>query len=171
MKSSINHLMEASLPILITYIHPDDIKEVARIHAQQFPRQNDSITWIKCNFSAFPRIMIFVARDEKDKVVGYIQWVQKSGFRKEVVLELEQIAVLQDRQNQGIGTTLIKNSLQSLKTYFDDNGSIIKTIIVSTRSDNKAQSLYKNVLKASPIAMIPALYSHDEVIMIAKDFF
>ncbi|MCH9716634.1 MAG: GNAT family N-acetyltransferase [Gammaproteobacteria bacterium] len=57
--------------------------------------------------------MIFVARDEKDQVIGYVQWIYKSGFRKEAVIELEQIAVVQDKQGQGVASKLIKESLTS----------------------------------------------------------
>lgn len=75
-----NDLPEENLPVIILPIHEDDIDAVAKIHAQQFSRQKDSIRWIGCNFAAFPRIMMFVARDEKDKVIGYIF----NGFKKAV---------------------------------------------------------------------------------------
>lgn len=150
-------------------MHEDDIKAVSKIHAQQFPRQKDSVRWISCNFAAFPRILMFVARDEKDKVVGYIQWIQKSGFRQQSVFELEQIAVLKNYQHKGIGTLLIEKSLEYIKEYLADTNSNLKAILVSTRTDNLAKSLYEKVLKAKEIAVIKDLYSHDEVIMLAKD--
>lgn len=150
-------------------MHHEDIDAVAKIHAQQFPTQHSSLKWIGCNFVAFPRIMMFVARDEKDKVIGYIQWIQKSGFRKQAVFELEQIAVMKNYQGKGIGTKLIKESLSHIKTYLSDSNSNLKAILVSTRTDNPAQALYKNVLQAEEIAVIPDLYSHDEVIMLAKN--
>lgn len=62
--------------------------------------------------------MLFVARDEKDQIVGYIQWIQKSGFRNESVIELEQIAVLQNKRGKGIGALLIRESLNSKKKIF-----------------------------------------------------
>lgn len=149
-------------------MHQDDIHSVAAVHAEQFPRQRDSVQWISCNFAAFPRIMIFVARDEGDNVIGYIQWLQRSGFRKEAVIELEQIAVLSAHQGIGIGTKLIKNSLDSIKGFLKDNKATLKAILVSTRAGNAAQELYNKVLGAMPITTIPDLYSHDEVIMIAR---
>jgi hypothetical protein len=54
-------------------MHQEDVDAVAKIHAQQFPKQKDSKKWISCNFAAFPRIMIYVARDELDQVIGYVQ--------------------------------------------------------------------------------------------------
>lgn len=150
-------------------MHQDDIKAVAKVHAEQFSRQKDSVKWISCNFAAYPRIMMFVARDEKDKIIGYIQWIQKSGFRQESVIELEQIAVAKSHQHKGIGTLLIEKSLQYVKGYLSDTNSNLKAILVSTRTDNLAKSLYEKVLKAKEIAVIKDLYSYDEVIMLANN--
>ena len=80
-------------------MHAEDTGVVAEIHAQAFSRQHSSEKWIASNFAAFPRIMIFVARDEQDNVIGYIQWIHKSGFRQEAVIELEQIAILKTKQH------------------------------------------------------------------------
>jgi ribosomal protein S18 acetylase RimI-like enzyme len=157
------------LPVIILPMHEDDIDAVAKIHSQQFPRQKDSARWISCNFTAFPRIMMFVARDEKDKVIGYIQWIQKSGFRKEAVFELEQIAVLKNEQCKGNGTLLIEKSLKYLKDYLADANSNLKAILISTRTDNLARSIYEKVLKAKEIAVIKDLYSQDEVIMMTRE--
>lgn len=162
--------MEASLPVIILPMHSEDIEAVSRVHAEQFERQKNSQQWINCNFSAYPRIMLFVARDEKDKVIGYIQWIQKSGFRKEAVFELEQIAVLRKNQNSGVGTLLIKQSLEHIKNYLADSHSTLKSVLVSTRTDNAAAKLYETVLGAKKVAEIKALYSHDEVIMLADSF-
>ncbi|WP_287008170.1 GNAT family N-acetyltransferase [Legionella sp.] len=156
------------MPIIILPMHHEDIKEVAKLHSQAFLRQKNSIDWVRCNFAAFPRIMLFVARDEKDQIVGYIQWIQKSGFRNESVIELEQIAVLQNKRGKGIGALLIRESVNAIKNYLNDSSSKLKAILVSTRTDNSAQALYKKVLGAEQVAVIKDLYSHDEVIMIAN---
>src|SRR3990167_10591525 len=117
---------EENLPVIILPIHEEDIDAVAKVHSEQFPRQNDSVKWITCNFAAFPRILIFVARNERDKVIGYIQWIQKSGFRQQSVIELEQIAVLKSQQSKGIGSLLIEQSLKHIKDYLADTNSTLK---------------------------------------------
>lgn len=152
-------------------MHEEDINSVAKVHSEQFQRQKESVKWISCNFAAFPRIQMFVARDEKDKVIGYIQWIQKSGFRQQAIIELEQIAVLKNMQKKGIGTLLINKSLQHIKGYLDDKNSNLKAILISTRTGNLAKSLYEKVLQAKEVAIIKNLYSHDEVIMLATDFY
>lgn len=44
----------------------------------------------------------------------------------------------------------------------------MKCILVSTRTDNAAQKLYKKALGAEEAVVIKDLYSHDEVIMISR---
>ena len=157
--------MRCGLPIIILPMHQEDILEVSAIHSEQFLRQTNSRIWVQSNFAAYPRIMIFVARNEQDKVVGFIQWIHKSGFRKEAVMELEQIAVLNKHQSQGIAKQLIHESLQSIKDALKDSGCQLKTIIVSTRADNHALNLYKKTLGVDAVCLIKDLYSADEVLM------
>ena len=95
----------------------EDVSKVARVHEEVFVRQTLSRQWISCNFQAFPRIRYFVAEVDQD-LVGYIQWTEKSGFRADVVLELEQIAVMPSMQNKKIGTALILHSLPRLCNFF-----------------------------------------------------
>ncbi|MCW5588369.1 MAG: GNAT family N-acetyltransferase [Legionellales bacterium] len=155
------------MTIIILPMQQEDIEAVAQIHAQKFSRQMNSLQWVSCNFAAFPRIMLFVARDEANQIVGYIQWMQKSGFRQEVVIELEQIAVLSSYQGIGIGTQLIKESLQQIEKYLAQDNSQLKAILISTRHDNPAKTLYENILAAKKIAVIKDLYSSDEVLLLA----
>lgn len=145
-----------------------DLRAVAAVHAAAFPRQLDSLAWIECNFKAYPRTAYFVA--EKDgELIGFIEWIQKSGFRKEAVLELEQLAVQPRFQGQGIGTALIKDSLAQMDRLLKKRNARLKSIMVTTRTDNQAQELYRKVLRAEPQAVIKDLYSADEVILLARD--
>ena len=146
----------------------DDISSVAEIHRQAFSRQRDSDKWITCNFRAAPRMQYFVAVHDY-RIVGYIHWTQKSGFRPEVVLELEQIAVLPEVQGRGIGRILIVESLPLVKDQLNICNATLKHIIVTTRADNYAQRLYRQTIGAEVECTIKGLYSADEVIMIARD--
>lgn len=146
----------------------DDIKSVADIHRQCFVRQIDSEAWVSCNFKAYPRIMMFIAVDDNNSIVGYSQWLQKSGFRKEVVLELEQIAVLPRFQHQGIGEKLILEPLDMMRKRFLETSRHLKSVMVSTRIDNPAKNIYQSVLGAEIVCSIKELYSNDEVILMTR---
>ncbi len=151
----------------VRLIDKEDLTKASMIHKEAFPRQNLSEKWLECNFNAFPRFLMFVA-ETRESIVGYIIWNQKSGFRPEVVLELEQIAVFSDHRGQGVGRLLIEGSLPMVKTQLSKNRSTLKHVVVTTRADNYAQSLYEDVLGAKVEATIENLYSSDEVFMVAR---
>ena len=143
-----------------------DLASIAGIHAAVFTRQQHSDEWIKCNFNAYPLNRLFVV-EIATKIVGYALWGEKSGFRQEPVIELEQIAVSQAYQSKGIGYELLVTSLESVKHAIAERGATIKSVLISTRADNAAQRLYRKAIGAEVIATIPALCSADEVIMLA----
>ncbi|MEO0869912.1 MAG: GNAT family N-acetyltransferase [Cyanobacteria bacterium J06642_11] len=147
---------------------PGDIDTVAHIHRAAFVRQQLSREWIETNFRAFPRMQYFVA-EEEETLCGFIHWTQKSGFRPEVVLELEQIAVHPDFQRQGIGQRLIEGSLPLVRRQLSERGARLKHVIVTTRADNHAQKLYRKTLGVETETTITNLYSADEVVMIRRN--
>ncbi len=155
-------------PWIVREMTEADIAAVAAIHKTVFKRQLDSVAWVTCNFRAYPRILYFVA-ELNGAVVGFVEWIQKSGFRKEVVLEIEQLGTSPDCQGQGVGAALIKKSLEQVARTLKRRGACIKNIVVTTRTDNHAQRLYRKVLGAEPQAVIKDLYSADEVIMVARN--
>jgi ribosomal protein S18 acetylase RimI-like enzyme len=146
----------------------EDLLKASLVHKEAFIRQKLSFEWLECNLNAFPRFLNFVAELE-GSLVGYIIWSQKSGFRPEVVLELEQVAVLPKHHGQGVGRELIEESLPFVRDHLAKQGSTLKHIIVTTRADNHAQKLYRSTLGAEVEATIVNLYSADEVFMVARD--
>ena len=144
-----------------------DLSAVTSVHSASFPRQLLSTDWISCNAAAYPRARYFVAEVEGE-VIGYILWLEKSGFRKDVVLELEQIAVVQPHRRQGVAETLIRESLPTVAHSLEERGATISSILVTTRADNDAVRLYERVLGARVTATIPGLFSADEVVMVAN---
>ena len=150
--------------ILATKSHADAI---AAIHKEAFPRQQNSEVWVSATLRAYPRIFAFVLLKEKD-VVGYAFWAQKSGFRINAVVELEQVAICKTMQHKGLGSFLIKESFEQFKHLLIENGQTVKSILVSTRSDNAAQRIYSRVLGVKVAVTINDLYSADEVLMIAR---
>ncbi|WKD29922.1 GNAT family N-acetyltransferase [Halomonas sp. KG2] len=154
--------------MVIRLMMKEDLPSTALVHKLAFVRQNYSNEWLECNLNAFSRCLIYVAEIEKE-IVGYIIWVQKSGFRPEAVLELEQLAVMPSYQGKGIGRKLIIKSLPKVKSQLALKHSFLKHILVTTRADNYAQELYKSTLGAEVETTISNLYSADEVLMIARN--
>lgn len=145
-----------------------DLEAAAAVHRIAFSRQRHSFAWLESNLKANPKSFCYVAYTQAS-CIGYIIWSQKAGFRPNAVIELEQIAVSQSYQGNGVGKKLIIETLPDVACRLKEQGSVLKHILVTTRADNHAQRLYKNVLGANVEATIPALYSADEVIMVARD--
>lgn len=147
-----------------------DIIKIAAIASENFSGLKDlkaAEKWVNCNFLAFPRIQYFVA-ENSGKIAGYIEWIEKGGFRRDSVWELEQIAVSKDFQGQRIGTQLIEKSFLEIKKYLKKRGAKLKAVEVTTGTDNKAQNLYKKTLGAKPECVVKDFFRGDEVIMIAR---
>lgn len=157
------------MPITIRRMTEDDVDAAGDVQQRAFPRQRECRAYVACNFRAYPRMQYFVAETD-DRVVGYILWTHKSGFRPEVVLELEQMAVDIDCQGQGIGRRLILETLPQVIEQIHGSGARLKHILVNTRADNYAQRLYQSTLGAEVAATVANLFSHDEVYMVARDF-
>jgi len=122
--------------------------------------------WLTCNFSAFPRAQYFAAK-EKDKIIGYILWLEKGGFRKEAVWELEQIAVSQDCQGRGVGAKLVLDSLVIIKKNLKKRGSNLKLVEITTGL-HQAPYLYQKTLGAKKEAILKDFFRGDEMILIAR---
>lgn len=147
-----------------------DIAKIAVIASQCFSGVKDlkqAKQWTLCNFLAFPRMQYFLAQ-EKGEVLGYILWVEKGGFRKEAVFELEQIAVAQMARGRGVATFLIEKSLAEIIKYLKKRGARLKLVEVTTGVENQAQRLYQKTLDATPAAVIKNFFRGDELIMIAR---
>ncbi len=148
-----------------------DINRVADVYLKCFrgmTKSADAKKWIKARHNSYPAAQFFVGAFGS-KIVGYILWIELGGFRKEAVIELDQIAVSPDYQGKGFGKTIIKESLKSVSSYIKKRGSTLKLVKVTTGTTNEAQKLYKDTLHAEPVAIIPDFFRSDEVIMIARN--
>lgn len=158
------------MSIKIQSMKKQEIKEVARIANQCFRGYGSfqgAKKWISCNFWAFPRTRYFVA-EEKDEVIGYVLWLEKGGFRKEAVFELEQIAVDPAFRGREVGTKLIAASLAEIKNSLKKRGSFLKLVEVTTGVENQAQRLYQKTLNAKPETVLKDFFRGDELIMLAR---
>lgn len=160
--------MQTERDVSVREMQQQDLKAAAEVHRLAFTRQQHSLEWLESNLKAAPKIFCYVAYT-KECCVGYIIWSQKAGFRPSAVIELEQVAVSPSMHGRGIGRKLITCTLTDVASKLRRQGSVLKHILVTTRADNLAQRLYKDVLGAKVEATLANLYSEDEVIMIARD--
>ena len=154
----------------ISKLTKKDIKGVISVASESFSGLKEKARakkWIEGNFKCYPRMQYFTAK-ENGKVLGYILWLEKGGFRREAVWELEQIALTDKMRGRGIGTELILKTLPEIKKYLKKRGSVLKAIEVTTGTENKAQKLYNKTLKAEVECVVHDLFRGDEVIMIAR---
>lgn len=148
----------------------NDLLAIAKINLICFHGSKDlkeSKKWVWCNFSAFPRFQYFVIK-EKNKILGYILWYFKGGWRQQSVLELEQIAIHPAYQSKGAGSQLVKESLEKIKKHLEKDSRKLKAIIITTSTGQKARKIYEKVLQAKKGATIKKLFSGDEIILIKR---
>ncbi len=159
----------------ISKLTKKDINGVALIASRSFSglkEKNKARKWIECNFKAYPRMQYFIAclpagRQNK-KIVGYVLWLEKGGFRKKSVWEMEQIAVDKNYRGRGIGSVLIDKSFEAIKKYLKKQNRSLKLVEITTGTNNKAQNLYKKTLGAKPECAVKDFFRGDEVIMLAR---
>ena len=123
--------------------------------------------WVEACWRAAPRMRYWVAV-RSGTVEGYILWMEKGGFRRDAVLELEQVAVRAALRGQGIGEALIRTSLDALRESLRARGSRLKLIEVTTGSEQGAIGFYARVLGTEVAAKISDFFRGDEYILIAR---
>ena len=157
--------------ILIRQMLFSDIDAVAHIHIDAFPNDVEKYTqsqrWIHSKFLGWPVNRYFVAVN-KERIIGYILWVEMGGFRKNCVLELEQLAIAIDCRGQSVGTHLLDESLMLMTQILAKEKRYIKLVEITTGKTNEAQRLYIKTLSASVKCKKKDFFEEDEVIMIAR---
>lgn len=146
----------------------EDLAAIAAIHAACFSRQCRSEEWISCHMAAAPLKRVFTAHTN-GHIIGYAIWGEKSGFRSQAVIELEQIAVLPAYQGRGVASDLIGQSRDAVLRAIAERGASVRAVVVTTRADNNAQRLYRRTLGAEIVATIPRLFGEaDEIVMLKE---
>lgn len=152
---------------LVRRANESDIAAIAGVHGDAFPRQLDSKEWVRATLAAYPRMLAYVLIHDA-QLAGFVFWAQVSGFRRNAIVELDQLAVLSKLRGQGFGERLIEESLALVKSQLDANQQTVKALLAKTASDNKAQQLYGRVLGVKPVAEIDGLFAKPEIVMVAQ---
>ena len=148
-----------------------DLDGIASVGSEAFSGLRplaDGRRWVDACWRAAPRMKYWVA-ELRGEIVGYILWIEKGGFRRDAVLELEQVAVRASVRGRGIGEALIRASLGALRGELAARGSHLKLVEVTTGSEQGAIGFYARVLGTEIAARIPDFFRGDEYILIARD--
>jgi ribosomal protein S18 acetylase RimI-like enzyme len=149
----------------------EDLEAIAAIGSEAFSGLRpiaEGRRWVEASWRASPRMQYWVAVSS-GSVVAYILWLEKGGFRKDAVLELEQVAVRSSVRGQGVGEALIRGSLEGLRRDLQARGARLKLVEVTTGSEQGALGFYERVLGTKVAAQIPDFFRGDEFILIARE--
>ena len=156
----------------IRHAQQPDVAAVAELHGLCFPRQHDSLSFVRCLYSAYPLYRIFVADDGKQTLYAFAIWTEKSGFRKNAILELSLLGVHPELRGQGVGGALVTQSFDLTVTAVLDRGDKVGGVFVTTSAENHAQQLYRRTLGVEKVATIPGLYGADRnEVILHRSFF
>lgn len=103
-----------------------------------------------------------VTAKDKDKVIGILQWHVKENPQAGVV-EFEEVHVLDSYRGKGIGSSIVKFAIQSVKDYFKNININARKIFLFVSKNNKiARALYeKHGFKL--ISQTGNLFSNNEI--------
>lgn len=158
------------MKILVRRMREAETGRVARIYLKCFRGMKEYKTakkWITLRHRSHPVSQYFVAV-MNGKVVGYMEWIEHGGFRKNSVIELEQIAIDPKYQGMKIGEALVKESLAQVVAGIRKRGSGLKLVMVKTSARHGAGKFYGKVLRAKQVAVIPDFFRSDEAVLIAR---
>jgi len=83
-----------------------------------------------------------IAKD-KEKIVGILQWSVKENPNAGVV-EFEEVVILENYRGKGIGSLIVKQAIQSVKSYFAKIDIKPRRIFLFVDKENKAaRGLYE----------------------------
>ena len=149
----------------------EDLASIASIASEAFSGLRptaEGLRWVEACWRAAPRMQYWVAT-ASGAVVAYILWLEKGGFRREAVLELEQVAVRSELRGQGVGEALIRASLEGCRDALRQRGARLKLVEVTTGSEQGAVGFYERVLGTEVVARIPDLFRGEEYVLIARE--
>ena len=97
--------------------------------------QNRADCYLSHNFTVIVK--------DKEKIVGTLQWYVKEDPNAGVV-EFEEVHVLENYRGKGIGSSMVKQAIQSVKSYFAKIDIKPRRIFLFVSKKNKiARSLYE----------------------------
>ena len=127
----------------------EDIPMVAAILQKEVYNelsQDEMEDWLK-NSARPPYLECFVAEGPNEEIVGFISWGLSDMYDKQIILEIEMIAVEQQFHRKGIGSRLLRETLARVKDIWKKGELEVVTVRVETDGDNRiAQNFFSKIL-------------------------
>lgn len=150
--------------MLIQQATKDDVVQISEIYKACFPREKDHLKWIQACFNSYPK-GVYYTLTEDEKVIGYILWCVKNGFRDKTIVELEQVGVLPNYAGRGFGKVLVKESFSKFRVFIESLGFGLGAVVVTTSEGNYAEQMYRSVLGVEVSSRICNYGSGNELIL------
>ena len=143
------------------------IDGITKVYCVCFPREINHDIWITSCFNSYPKSVYYVFI-ESNAIQGYILWSIKNGFRKNTIIELEQLGVHPEHAGKGIARKLISESFELFKLHVAGLGLDVGAIMVTTSEGNYAEKLYTSTLGVTRNGMIEGYGSGNELVLFKK---
>lgn len=123
--------------------------------------------WVGCHFAQGDQYHYFVF-EQDGKAVGYISWEIRGGFARAVpVIELEQMGVDENYRGQGIGTKLLQETFEIMKSWIHEHqpeAKQMRVMVWCLKGNDKALAIYEKLCNDG-ICGERSVYSTDEVML------
>ena len=124
--------------------------------------------WVTKGWGEFPYTQYFIA-EENGKILAAIAWSIWDMYGKKIILELSAIAVKERRK--GIGRKILLESLNCVKTYWQErNLNIVAWNVETDESNETARRFYKS-FSPSYVAVFPYVWGEGNETGVAIYFF
>ena len=87
----------------------------------------------------------YIVAMENEKIIGLVTWIMH-GLPKHGLFELDRICLLSRSRGKGVGKKLIDVLIDDARTWYENNGAVIRKLYLLTHEDNtKAHIFYEKV--------------------------
>lgn len=137
MQIRIRLMEEEDIPIVAAIIQKEVYDELTQDEMEDWLRKSAEPPYLEC----------FVAKKPGGEIVGFISWGLSDMYNKQIILEIEMIAVEKESQRKGVGSQLLRKTFQRVRNIWKKGELDIVTVRVETDGDNRiAQNFFSKVL-------------------------
>jgi ribosomal protein S18 acetylase RimI-like enzyme len=128
---------EEDIPLVAAIVQKEVYNELS---------QDEMEDWLK-NSANPPYLQSFVAERIDREVVGFISWSLSDMRDKQIIMEIDMIAVKAEYQRKGIGSKLLQKTFEKVRNLWKKGDLEVVTIRTETDGDNRmARNFFSKIL-------------------------